>query len=266
MAKKTTQSEEVVPFDVPEETALTTVPQDLLDNKGLGSGGLKKEDIRPARLFIAQKGSPQVLRGDPAEIEGLQEGDLFNSLTGEIYGEKVEIVVITALGSRWDVLIPKKEGGGIKEANISPLDPRCQFGEKEVDGKRVRVPPIATKFLDFLLWLPEHYVVVAWSVKSTALKVGDRLNSIVVQPLKIANKMIINPPTCARLFELSTARQTNIHGNWMTPVLKPKGITPEEIRTLCYAIAQEYAQKNVIIERDDEVEATEHSSDDSDLT
>lgn len=45
-------------------------------------------------LKIAQAISPQVKRKDPAYIDGLEEGMFFNSVSGTVYGESIDLIIL----------------------------------------------------------------------------------------------------------------------------------------------------------------------------
>lgn len=58
-----------------------------------GAGKETITDVKTAYLKIAQKQSEEINKNKPSYIEGLQEGQFFNSVTRKIYGEKVDLIV-----------------------------------------------------------------------------------------------------------------------------------------------------------------------------
>ena len=67
---------------------LVKVPEYL---RGQGQKGLEevgRDDMILPRLAIAQSGSPAFKKASRDRIEGLEEGDLYNTLTRVIYGDK----------------------------------------------------------------------------------------------------------------------------------------------------------------------------------
>jgi len=249
MAKSKT---EVAAVPGEETKALAAIPADLVQHAGQGTQNLGKEDARPPRLMICQSGSPQRKPDDPKEIEGLRELDLFNDLTGEIYGRgPLRFVVVLCLGARHIEFNPMEDGGGVKDYDVKPGDPRTQFTTDQASGERVK--PVATKFYDYVVWLPDYSDVVALSMKSTQLKVAMRLNGLLMSALKIPGAGVVpNPPSWARTFELGTAMEKDAQYSWGNFTLKSVGITEEETRSICAGLAQQWSQKNIIIERDQE--------------
>lgn len=138
-----------------------------LDDK-TGKGGISRDEIRLPRLAIAQGLSPQMLPGKPEFIEGLSMFDLFNDVTGEIYG-KGPLYFIAAQRSVARVQFrPREQGGGLVDANVPPDDPRLQGSKDPATGKWT--PPLATVFVEFAAMLlhsdrqPEPIVI---SIKTT---------------------------------------------------------------------------------------------------
>ena len=49
-------------------------------------------ELQFPNLIIAQTNSKALIRGHEAFIEGLKAGDMYNSLTREVYGDKVKVI------------------------------------------------------------------------------------------------------------------------------------------------------------------------------
>lgn len=233
-----------------EPGTLATIPDDLKQYAGRGTENIGTEDVRPPRLLLCQSGSPQRKPGDAKQIKGLDELMMFNDLSQEIYGTgPLKIIVINMLGTHYIQFAPMEEGGGVIDFNVKPDDPRTQFTTNE-RGERVK--PIATKFYDYLIWLPEKNELAAFSLKSTGLKVAIKLNGLLKLPLKLEGAVLMDPPSWARTFSLTTAMEKKDAFAWGNYNLKPEGLTPPEIRQLCAQLQDTYAKKNIIIERDDD--------------
>jgi hypothetical protein len=153
-----------------------TVPDFLQDYVGKGLEHIQREDLQLPRLALAQGLSPQIDKDAPEYIEGLSLGDAFNSETGQVLGRGPwEIAIIRADPPRYVEFIPRDEGGGVKDPNVPPGDPRTEFTQDE-DGNAV--PPKATKFYDFLAVFLDNREMIALSFKSTGLKVARHLNTL----------------------------------------------------------------------------------------
>lgn len=238
-------------------TALETQPgagalaviDDLIADAGRGTESIGKDDVRPPALRLAQAGTPQRKPDDPLQIPGLNELDMFNTLSSENYGRKINIVVIAMLGHKW---IEFDKDLKVVERDIPDDDPRCQWTEDK-DGNRVK--PVATMFYDYLLFLPETMEVVTFSFKSTQIKVGVKLNGMLKLPLKIGERLIPNPPAWARTFSLETKMEQDGTYSWGGFNLNTVGITPPELRTAISALAADYSKKKIEIDRDEQPEA-----------
>jgi hypothetical protein len=223
---------------------------DLATATGQGTEALGREDVRLPRLALAQAMSPQVKRGDVKFIDGLREGDLYNDLSGEVYGEgPLEVVIVTCLGARGVLFAPLEEGGGILEANVALEDPRMQFTTSESGERR---KPQATKFYDYLVWLTTTQELLALSMKGTQLKVAVNLNSLIKLPLKLDGNIVMQPPCWARTFAVGTAMQKKDAYSWANFTVRFKSVTPPDVRGLCADLHANFTTKNVVIERERE--------------
>jgi hypothetical protein len=61
---------------------------------GEGFDQLRASDLKTPYLKIAQKSSHEVDKDSPVYIPGLECGDVFNSITKEILGPKIEVVIL----------------------------------------------------------------------------------------------------------------------------------------------------------------------------
>ena len=233
------------------EPAGALVPADLADSKGQGTEGIGARDVRPPRLSLAQSQSRQVKKNNPLYIEGLKEGDLFNDLTGEIYGEPVDFVVVRYLGKRAMEFAPMETGGGVVDFDVALDDVRCQW---TTDEKGKRLKPIATVFSEYLIWLTGKQELAALSMKGTQLKVATQLNSLLKLPLKIDGALVPRPPSWAREFQLGSAMASRDPYTWATFTLRMKGVSSEETRKFAAELYEQYRDVNVVIEAEPESE------------
>jgi len=174
-----------------------------------GTENITQADIKPPALRLAQANSHEVKRADAKYIEDLREGDFFNSITKEIYGENVSFIVVSQLGHR-NVEFEPGGTGVVVDFDVPDNDPRTQFTNDVVDGKKVRVKPVATKFYDYLVLLiredgrePE---LMAMSLKSTQLKKAVQLNTILAG---------LKMPSFAVVFSAASVSENGKGNSWM---------------------------------------------------
>ncbi len=186
---------------------LAEMPSDLRDAKPEGLDHLTAADIAMPRLLIAQQMSPQLDPSKPQFLEDLRVGEMFNSLTGQIYGKGPLLFgVVRADMPRWVEFIPKEQGGGIKDPNVPFGDPRTAF-----QGTK---PPAATKFYDFIVILLPVKEFIAISFKSTGLKVARQLNGLMQARQK---------PIYTGAYQLLSVPTQNAKGSFFIPQVKNAG-------------------------------------------
>lgn len=168
-----------------------------------GTEDIGRDDMALPRLGLAQKMSYELDKNHAKYIPDLEQGELFNTLTGQIIGPgPVEFAVIRRFPPRHIEFYPLEQGGGIKDMNVPANDPRTQF-QNGPDGERLA--PVATEFHDYVVAiLPINMAnpmdnVVALSFKSTGIPTAKRLNGL----LKARNA-----PIYAGKYTLGTASMT----------------------------------------------------------
>lgn len=151
--------------------ALAPAP-DYISKSRRGFEDTVQTDISIPRLALAQNGSPQVTEGDPARIEGLKVGDLFNSVTRQAYGKEVFIQVLRKMPLRAMEFRPIVDGGGVVDLDVPIGDPRLKWG---TSGDKKKDRPIATLFRDFLAVVLPARELIALSFKSSGITAAKNL-------------------------------------------------------------------------------------------
>lgn len=214
-------TENLVPWSPPADTR--------------GIEHITKDDVQMPRMALAQGLSPQIQEGDPTYVEGLKVGQMFNSLTSEIYGKgPIHFTIIRADRPRFVEFIPRNEGGGVRDFNVPANDPRTQFTTSE-DGTRKK--PVATKFYDFVIMLLPSGELMALSFKSSMLKVARQLNMLMVKRQKAS---------FAGRYELSAIMTKNAQGPFAAYVVKNAGEVDQE--TYMFAEKQYEAFKDKVLD------------------
>lgn len=230
----TVQEEQTTAIKSPE------IQDNMLDlfHSDVPGAGLDEvgEDILLPRILLAQAMTPQRKKSDPSYVERLEEGDFFNSVTGQIYGNCInDVTVVRYVGKR----AIEFSDGDIVDANVPLDDARCKW---TTSPQGERIPPIATIFLDYLFYLGEHEEFVTWSAKSTSIREAKRLNYLMKCPIKTDGQVIRNPPSWARTFKL-TSVETRGDISYFAPRFMPVGITPPAIREECAQMFASYANE-----------------------
>ena len=75
-----------------KETAVSTeLVDDIFDMEGAGAD-FTSDEMQMPFIRIAQAMSPEIKKSDAKFIEGCGQGDIFNNLTHEYWGEGVEVI------------------------------------------------------------------------------------------------------------------------------------------------------------------------------
>lgn len=154
-----------------QNQALAPAP-DYIKKSRRGFEDTVQTDLMIPRLALAQALSPQVTDGDPNRIEGLKPGDLFNSVTGQVYGKEVIVQVLRKMPLRAMEFRSVDDGGGVIDPDVPMGDPRLAWG---TSGDKKADKPKATLFRDFLAVILPGREVIALSFKSSGITAAKNL-------------------------------------------------------------------------------------------
>ena len=208
---ETAQVAELVPAEQSQAMAKAesqamegTQRPDFLEGADDSTSHIGRDDIKMPRICIAQGLSPQIVEGDPKHIPGLTQGLLFNDLSRQIYGNgPIDFVVVHSMPPRHIEFRPRDEGGGVVDMDVPEGDPRTKFRKDPTTNKSI--PPVATKFYDYVILLLPTLEPVALSLKSTGLKAAKTLNGLI---------KLRNAPLYAGRYTLTVGRETNPKGTY----------------------------------------------------
>ena len=142
-----------------------------------------QRDMTLPRIAVCQAMTPQRKKNAPNFIQGLEEGQLFNTLTTEIYGEEIEVTPIFMFKSQIK-FNPIDDGGGIdcqalngkSGGRLHPTDcETCPFNQWGPDGD----PPECLKFYNYVSLVKPKNELAVISLKSKAIKVAKQWNSLI---------------------------------------------------------------------------------------
>jgi len=208
-------------LDTPDTALATATPQSMsqyaaTDTRGKESFG--SEDVEIPKIKVAQKTSPEIEDGHGSRIEGLKFTEMFNSLTGEIYGKgPLNIVVIRHAKNA--VLFDKKTQKAI-ERNVPLDDDRLKFG---ANGEK----PSATLFHSYLVLLPDTGDTAILSLKSSGIKAAKRLN---------AQLSMLKGPIWSAVFTVSTVTESFESGPAGVMIIGRGGQTPPDIAEMAESL------------------------------
>lgn len=212
-------------------------PDFLKKLEGEGQSLRGQEEIGAAdmvipRVAICQSMTPHRKKSDPNFIEGLSEGDIFNTVTLENYGSEILFTPLLFHKSRIK-FTPMSEGGGVECLN--PTGKHCALNNGgpciHAEWGAKGEPPKCDELYNFPCLVlsgqnkPDFAVL---SFKRTAIGAGKELNS------KIRSR---RSDAFAGTYRLRTAPDTNSAGQeYYIPVVENAGWVEPEI----YTMAEEY--------------------------
>lgn len=183
-----TKKEEIVKS--PQEMT-AGVPEHLRKASGekpLGKENIGKDDMVMPRIGLCQSMTPQRKKGDPTYIEGLEEGQYFNTVTGHIYGNSIKVVPLHYFKNRIR-FAPLEKGGGIlcqaPDFLTGVGDPGGNCSTCPMSMFHDGVKPECTEFRNFpVLVIPDNgpltlSALAVKSFKSGGIKQAKHWNSLI---------------------------------------------------------------------------------------
>ena len=214
-----------------------------------GFQNMDRSDWTLPRLGLCQSNSPQRSEGDAKHVEGLKDGQFFNSITQTVYGKSVKIVPLMFFKSRIRFRA-MDEGGGIlcrsDDGKTGIGDPggnceKCLMSQFSQGENKNTVPPECDHFYNYAVLVippdgeplgPDSLAVM--SLKSTGLKTAREFNAL----LRLKNTDFF-----AGVYEVSSAVQKNqAKQSWFTHVIKSAGWVSEAQLTIAKAVYESVSQ------------------------
>jgi|TARA_R100000093_G_scaffold375_2_gene1041 hypothetical protein len=226
----------------------------IMSNAGKGLENITSEDITIPRLAIIQSNSPQRKKKDEKYIAGAEEGDIFNTVTGEIYKEPLTVIPC-AYRKSYVEWIPREKGGGFVQAyDMRPSDTTTDPATRKSSLKN------GNQLVD----TAEHYITIrkdddtyesaVLTMTSSNLTVSRKWNTLLKMKKINVKGQTIDPPSFMYEFTLSTVEATNDQGTWQKYKIEEIG----QLDKKHLFIASETLSKSV---NTGKAKASEHATD-----
>lgn len=199
-----------------ELAVLTERPAWLTEGSHRGSEDVGMDDIILPRIDVLQALSPQIKKKDPKYIEGAEQGILFNSVTGELYGDSLQFVPVV-FKREFIVWQDRDAGGGFKGAF-----PTAEQAERE---RSMQENPDQLEVVETHV----HYIIIlrddgkleeaVLSLAKSKRKVSRTLNTLV---------QMVPVDRFARVYKLSAVEASGPKGDYWNVDVKNVGYAPEE--------------------------------------
>jgi len=229
-------------------------PADLSPDQ-IGTENIDIADIRLPRLAISQGLSPQMMPDNPKFIDGLRLFEMFNTVTGEVYGKGP----IAFIPVRRDVVRiefrPRSEGGGIVDFNVPPTDPRCKWTEgpdPEKPCQTKRFPPKATKFTEFVIMLLRNGAGNVPKIETLVLSIKDT-NKMNREAADKLTTLIVGKQAAiyAGLYTIGAGTDKNDKGTFGVYVVNNAGFANSTLRAQAEALYNKIKDKKIETDRDE---------------
>lgn len=232
-----------------EVPAVTDRPTYLSKASPRGMEEADQRDLTLPRIAICQSTTPQRKKNAPNYIAGLDEGNLFNTLTGEIYGEEVTLVPIFMFKSQIK-FFPIDDGGGIDCQSLNGKDggrlhpsdcETCPHNQWQKDGD----PPECLKFYNYVSLIRPKNGLAVLSLKSKGVKVAKQWNSLI---------KLRNADTFAGLYNVSIVSDTGAGQEFYNIAVKNAGWADVETYKLGEAYFNALKGKTIQVDMEGEHE------------
>ena len=195
---------------------------------GVGLENITTDDMQIPFIRIIQALSPQLQQDDPLYIKGAEQGDIFNTVSQEVYKADEGVVVVPAFFEKKFLEFQLRSSGGGFVRELSPDDKDITMTNRE---GTIEMLPNGNE----LVRTHQHLVIaqsadgtIAPSVldmKKTQLKVSRRWNTL-KNSARLPSGALM--PIYGTAWQLTTVSEANDQGKWFNYKLdRINDITPE---------------------------------------
>ena len=195
---------------------------------GVGLENITTDDMQIPFIRIIQALSPQLQQDDPLYIKGAEQGDIFNTVSQEVYKADEGVVVVPAFFEKKFLEFQLRSSGGGFVRELSPDDKDITMTNRE---GTIEMLPNGNE----LVRTHQHLVIaqsadgtIAPSVldmKKTQLKVSRRWNTL-KNSARLPSGALM--PIYGTAWQLTTVLEANDQGKWFNYKLdRINDVTPE---------------------------------------
>lgn len=214
--------------------ALSNEVPEWLKKGNRGSEDVTASDLLIPRLSQIQALSKQIKKSDPAYIEGAEQGQLFNTLTGDIYGQSATFVPVIFKKS-FPVFKNRKAGGGFFGAFATEQEANAFVAGHE-EAEKLEVVESQDHY-GVVINADGSYTQVVMSCSKSKIKLSRKLNSLV---------SMAGVDRFAKAYTLTGFEDSNAAGDdfWNLDV-KPAGFVSQELYAELEAMYEMFKDTNL---------------------
>ena len=195
----------------------------------MGFEEVTTDDLQMPFVRILHAMSPQLKKSDASFIGGAGQGDIFNTVTGQVWsGEKGILVLPVYYQLKYIEFVLRSQGGGF----VSELAGNSQEVKNAVRDKDTHMEMLESG--NELVKTAQHYVQIVHEdgsleqaiidMKKTQLKKSRLWNSMMM--MQRDNGKL--KPSFSNVYRLSTTEDSNDKGSWYTWTIKLEGPAPSK--------------------------------------
>jgi hypothetical protein len=237
----------------PSNTSLAAqeqVPEYLRGLAREGQEEMDRSDFTLPRIAIAQTLSPALKKNKPQYIPDLVVGQMYNTVTKEIYGEEITFVAVMFAKARIYFEDINKGGGilcqsqnGVNGGHLSPASCDACSKSQFLDGNT----PECNKFMNYPGFVldPKTKAIrsmAAVSLKSTGVKIAKQWNSVI---------RMSNLPTYGITYKISVIEDSANGNDFWNYKIDRIGFTPETLIVQCQNLYQSLKAQGVKVDLED---------------
>ena len=181
-----------------------------------GSEEVTTSDKVLPRVDVLQALSPQIKKSDPAYIEGAEQGQIFNTVTGEVYGDSINFIPVYFRKEHTLWKLHKLGGGFIGAFANQPDANRALVSQANPSEYEV-----VESHQHFVILLAEHGPEEAvLSMTKSKLKVSRSLNSLI---------QIAGVDRFAKAYKLKAIEASSERGDFWSYIAQPVGFVSKDL-------------------------------------
>ena len=181
-----------------------------------GSETVTSKDMVLPRVDVLQALSPQIKKSDPNYIDGAEQGQIFNTVTGEIYGGEVTFIPVI-FRKEWTLWRLRSAGGGFVGAFPTEADANAALSQTQN-------PPdfeVVESHQHFCMLLTDHGPEEAvFSMTKSKLKVSRALNTLA---------QIAGVDRFGKAYRMVAVEASGDKGDYWTFKVHPAGFVSKEL-------------------------------------
>lgn len=182
-----------------------------------GSEDVTMDDLTLPRIEVLQALSPQIKRNDPKFIPGAEQGMIFNTVSGELYGDFVVFIPIL-FRKEYIVWQTRDAGGGF--ISTHPTEEEAEAARAALDDPDNH--EVNLHAVNFVFLVRDNgtldEAVFSWS--RSKLKVSRKLNALV---------QMGSGDRFSKAYKLRSVEEKGKKGEYYSYDIKPLGYVPEAV-------------------------------------